>query len=48
MDNDVVLVGTTMMGALDCWPGEHQLNNGAECYFDSALCNNSVSIVPNN
>lgn len=43
-----MLVRTIMKRVLDCYPGECNLNNGAECYFDSALCNNFVSIVQNN
>lgn len=45
VDNDVMLVRTTTMGVLDCCPGEHHLNNGAECYFDSAFCYISLFLL---
>lgn len=45
---DGVMVRTIMKGLLDCHPGECHLNNGAECYLDSALCNDFASIVQNN
>lgn len=48
MGDDVMLIRTIMKGVLDCHPGECHLNNGAECYLDSAPCNDFVSIVQNN
>lgn len=46
--DSVMLVRTIMKGVLGCYPGEYDLNNRAECYFNSVLCDNFASVVPKN